>query len=344
MFFASKGNIIAASKFHSNSFIKSILKKNHKIKSMKPSTILDKIFQYSFLIIVFLFSIQLSAQDDSILIEAEMKDGTTILGTLVEDNETHLILESNTIGRVSIDKIKIKFYKSVSKSLIAKENGWFENPNATRNIFSPTGYGLKKNEGYYQNFMLGVNQFSYGITDRFTIGLTLEAFTLIATVNGVIDSPVFAITPKYSIPVKEDVYNIAVGVMIVNIPETEQLFDWNLFYVVNTFGSKDRNVSVGLAYGLKDGELAERPTFTLSGVLRISPRLSLITENWFIPEREDSQAFNLFGIRITGKKVSWDLCLIGTKIEDGWKSGSSYLLIPIPVAGITIPFGKGWTK
>lgn len=310
---------------------------------MRPLTILDKIFQYSFFIVVFLFSIQLSAQEEAIVMEAEMKDGTTIIGTLVEDNETHLILNSTTIGRVAIDKMKIKLYKAVSKNLIAKENGWFENPNSTRNIFSPTGYGLRKDEAYYQNFMVGINQVSYGFTDRITIGVTLEAFTLFAAINGAIDSPAFAITPKYSIPVKEDVYNIGVGALIVNLPDTEQLFDWNLLYVVNTFGSKDRNVSLGIAYGLKEGELARRPTFTLSGVLRVSPKISLITENWLIPEIDGGQAFNLFGVRITGKRVSWDISLLGTKLDNGF-SGERYFLLPLPIVGVTVPFGKGWTK
>ncbi len=310
---------------------------------MSASTISKKIFQYSLFLVLFLFTIQLSAQQEALVIEAEMKDGTTIIGTLVEDNETHLILDSKTIGRVSIDKMKIRFYNRVLKNLQAQENGWFENPNATRNVFSPTGYGLRRNEGYYQNFMLGINQVSYGITDRFTIGLTLEAFTLLASTGGNI-SPAFAITPKYSIPVKKDVYNIGVGAMIVNLPHTDQLFDWNLLYVVNTFGSRDRNVSVGVAYGLKEGTLANRPTFTLAGTFRISPKLSLITENWFIPERDGSQAFNLFGIRITGKKVSWDFSVIGTKIDNGFKSESYYLLIPIPIVGVTFPFGKGWTS
>lgn len=308
---------------------------------MRLLAISKQIFQYSFFIFLFLFASQLSAQDDIIIIEAEMHDGTTILGTLIEDNETHLILNSKAIGRISIDKMNIRLYKRVKENLIAKENGWVENPNATRNIFSPTGYGLKKNEGYYQNFMLGLNQLSYGVTDNFTIGLTLEAFSTFAAINGLIDSPAFAITPKYSIPVKKDFYNIGVGAMIISLPDTEMLFDWNLFYVVNTVGSKDRNVSLGVAYGLKEGSLANLPTFTLSGTYRISPQLSLITENWFIPDIKSFQAFNLFGVRITGKKVSWDISLVATKL--GTQLGR-YLLIPFPIAGVTVPFGKGWTK
>jgi len=311
---------------------------------MRPTTIAKRILQYLSLIVLFLFTIQLYAQDTPILMEVEMKDGTTIVGDLIEDNTTHLILNSTTIGRISINKQKIKFYNVVHRNLQAQKNGWFENPNATRNIFSPTGYGLRANEGYYQNFMLGINQISYGITDRITIGLTVEAFTLLASINGNGITPAFAITPKYSIPVKKDFYNIGVGAMLVNLPHTNQLFDWNLLYAVNTLGSRDRNISVGIAYGLKEGALAKRPTFTLSGAFRVSPKVSLITENWFIPERESSQAFNLVGVRITGKKVSWDMSLIGTKLDNGSKSGSNYFLIPLPIVGVTFPFGKGWTS
>jgi len=313
---------------------------------MRPATILDKIFQFSFYVVVFLFSIQISAQEEAILIEAEMKDGTTIIGTLVEDNETHLILNSTTIGRIVIDKLKIKLYKVIPKNLREKENGWVENPNSTRNIFSPTGYGLRKNEGYYQNFMLGLNQLSYGFTDKFTVGLTLEFFTSIAAINGELDSPAFAITPKYSIPVKEDLYNVGVGAMIINLPNTDQLFDWNLLYIVNTVGSKDRNISLGIAYGLKEGTLADSPTYTLSGVFRVDKQLSLITENWFIPERNGSRIFSLFGVRITGKKVSWDISMSATKSFDNseFLRRSRYSLIPVPIAGVTVPFGVGWTK
>ncbi len=309
---------------------------------MRPLVISKQLFQFSLFLFLLLFTNQLFAQENSILIEAEMNDGAIILGVLIEDNETHLILDSKAIGRVAIDKLKIRLYKRVKENLIAKENGWVENPNATRNIFSPTGYGLKKNEGYYQNFMLGLNQVSYGVTDNLTIGLTLEAFTTFAAINGFIDSPAFAITPKYSIPVKKDFYNIGVGAMIINLPNTDRLFDWNLFYVVNTIGSKDRNVSLGVAYGLRDGSLASRPTFTLSGAYRLSPKVSLITENWFISNIDSFQAFNLFGVRITGKKLSWDIALLGTRSNR--RRNRSYYLFPLPIGGVTVPFGRGWTK
>ena len=54
---------------------------------------------------------------------------------------------------------------------------------------------------------------------------------------------------------------------------------------------------------------SEKPVITLSGMTRVSGRIALITENWFIP--------GLFGIflriRFMGEKISIDIGLINSK-------------------------------
>ena len=263
-------------------------------------------------------SINLFGQEltrDFTLIKVE--DGNEYLGTILEENEDFLTMKTKTFAELKIKKSAIKSREVVNSDQLHEGEYWFENPNATRNLFGPTGYGLRKGEGYYQNFLLAYNSVSYGFTDNFTLGVGL--------IPVIIDDAFFySITPKVSIPVQENKLNIGGGLLFMGVAGEH----FGIAYGVTTIGSRDKNFSFGLGYGFADGELADRPTITLSGMIRISKKFAFVTENWIL-----SDFFLLtYGGRLIFEGISVDIGFAN--------SGDTGLFLGIPIAGITVPFGN----
>ena len=77
---------------------------------------------------------------------------------------------------------------------------------------------------------------------------------------------------------------------------------------MSTFGSLDKSVTAGLGYGYFDDELADKPIVVLGGETRTSRNISLVSENWLVPEK-DTPILS-FGLRFFGEKLSADFALI----------------------------------
>ncbi len=186
-----------------------------------------------------------------------------------------------------------------------------------------SGYGLKKDESYYQNIMLFYNQFGYGISDYFSFS------------GGV--SPMLTplwITPKFSIPLIENKLNLGLGVVVSYVFNSFIGNDVLLApYGVVTFGSRNNNVSLGFGRVIFGEDFTN--SLNVHGRVKISERLSLMSENYIMPS-EDSNNIVSFGGRYFFNKFSIDLLayyFLGMDLdEDG--------LFLFPLLGFTIPFGK----
>jgi len=294
-----------------------------------------------------------SKEEKSQFIEIKLLEGTTIIGKLIEDADDKFVIYNEAIGEVDILKSKIESYNILGDDNFKDGVYWHPTVNSSRSIFTPTGYGLKKGEGYYQNFLVFINQVSIGVTDQFSIGLGFEFASLLARIGGDIEGespiPAFMLTPKFSIPIKKDKWNVGVGGLLLHVPYGD--FTLASVYGVSTWGGRDHNITLGAGiagvkadFGFDDDEdnsfqMGKRPAFTLSGTTRLSKRIAMVTENWFISTRDDgSVTFNSVGVRYLGNRVSVDLSIIGGG------GGGDYAVSPIPMVGVTIPFGTGWGK
>lgn len=277
---------------------------------------------------------------EDIYVRVKMNDGNTFFGKQIALTDTHIIIETESLGKMNLPRENVKIFKVINKPTRSTSGQyWYENPNATRNVFTPTGYSLRKGEGYYQNLMLFYNQVSYGFTDRFTIGLGVETISILNGFEN--DTGIgYSITPKFSFPIQEEKLNIGLGALLINIPfrDDDQLLDLATLYGVTTFGTRDRNVSLGIGFGAIDGEFSGRPVVTISGNLRVSERFALTTENWILPN-DDSVVILSLGGRIIGNNVTWDISFIGATDVDGV---GELGILPVPVVGLVAPFGGSW--
>lgn len=79
----------------------------------------------------------------------ETTDGNTYTGEILELGSTHLRIRTG-IGELSLLRASVKSMKRLDSGMLKNGEYWPENPHASRHFWGPSGYGLRKGEGYYK--------------------------------------------------------------------------------------------------------------------------------------------------------------------------------------------------
>ncbi len=288
------------------------------------------IFVLVFFLLCFFYQTELSARETSEekLVRIEMKDGSEFMGTLVGETEAEVVIRTEKLVLMTIKKDGIKSMKEIPPEHIVRGEYWAPNPQSGRHFWSPTGYGLKAGEGYYQNLWVLFNQVSYGISDNFTIGVGIIPLFLFGV--EVSYTPIW-ITPKFSVPLKKELINLGGGAIIANIPGDFGIF--GIAYGLTTFGDRDRNLSIGLGWGFADGEFAEHPMINISWMIRTGKRGYLVSENYFFSAGNENVLILSLGGRTLWNRFSLDYGLF-RPFSKYWPSE----FIAFPWLGFVIPF------
>lgn len=279
----------------------------------------------------FFEAITSSAQDETFetkLYFIQTSDGNEYVGTILSEDGEKLLLLTENLGEITLFLKDIVKRTEIKSSQILDGKYWFDNPQASRYFFSPNGYGLKQGEGYYQNVWIFFNQVSVGLTDNFSIGAGMVPLFLFAGAP----TPVW-IAPKLSIPVVEGKLNLGAGGLFGAVVG-ESGSGIGILYGLSTFGSRDRNMTVGMGWGYASGEMANRPTVSLNGMIRTGPRGYFLTENYYINTGENSIGLISAGGRRIIRNIGLDFGLIIPLADD------MDFFIGIPWLGITVPFGS----
>jgi hypothetical protein len=269
------------------------------------------------------------ALQDTSYYRIETVDGNTYIGRIFDEDAEMIRFLTDNIGEISILKKNITSRTIIDQNRIRDGNYWFENPQASRYFWQPNGYSLRRGEGYYQNVWIFLNQVYFGISNNLSLGVGLvPAFFL-----GASAAPVW-ITPKFSIPVVPDKFNVGGGALVGTVLGEEGT-GFGVLYGVTTFGSRDKNLSFGLGWGYSGSEgLANLPTISLSAMARTGARGYIMSENYYIGMGNSGIALISLGGRQILRKVGLDyggILPIASFIDS---------FIFIPWLGITIPFGN----
>lgn len=272
-------------------------------------------------------------QDSVQLWHVETMDGNDYIGSIVREDSGLVVLKTADLGEISIPRPKIRKIEEIKSGKMVGGSFWFENPHASRYLFNPSGYGLRKGEGYYQNVWILFNQAAYGFTDKFTVGAgTIPVFLF---GGGVFP---YWITPKFSIPIKKERLNASAGVFYANFfgDNNGDFAGLGIVYGSTTFGSRDKNLTLGAGYGFVDGHWAKSPMFAVSGMSRVSRRTFFVTENYLVQADGAPLGILSIGLRRVAKKLAIDVALVRPV------SGVlfNFDFIAIPWLSITAPFGK----
>ncbi len=262
------------------------------------------------------------------LYRIETNDGNVFIGEIVEMNKEKVVLRSDALGTITLhQKFIVKIEQAVNVD-VREGDVWYRNLQSTRYFFAPNGYGLKEGESYYQNIGIFFNQFSVGLSDRFSIGVGLVPLFFF----GLLPTPVW-ITPKFSIPLVEDKLNLGVGALI-GIVIGESSTPFGITFASFTVGQRDKNFSLGLGYGFSGDTFSSTPIINIAGLMRVSRNTYLMTESYFVLVGGQAGGFMVLGARSMINKSSIDYGLGFPVAPD---MGTFFAT---PWLGLTIPFRK----
>lgn len=237
---------------------------------------------------------ELSHVDSSRVLAITTNDGSTFVGKVVAVHPESVELQTSS-GRVTIAFATMKPVASIGAP--GRED-WFENPNQTRLFFAPTGQMLKKGEGYFSDYEVLFPGVAYGVTDNVSIG---GGVSLVPGAGG--DQLVY-ITPKVGVSLSPKVH-VAAGLIAATVPGESP---FGAVYGVGTVGDGDASVTGGIAYGFAGRDFSSEFAVLLGGEKRISRRIALVTENYFVPSSVGEPLVS-GGVRFMSEKLTVDLAL-----------------------------------
>jgi hypothetical protein len=284
---------------------------------------------HCFILIVFLSGLSISAKaqtQEQKKSRIETIDGNEYIGTILEQSAEKVRIKTDNLGEITILSSYIKRITAVEQTKAKDGTYWLDNPQATRYFWAPNGYNLKAGEGYYQNVWILFNQAAYGLTDHFSAGIGVIPTFLFAGAS----TPAW-ITAKFSVPVVENKFNLGAGALMGTVIGEENT-GFGILYGISTFGSKDKNLNIGLGWGYAAGEMAKNPTVNISAMIRTGAKGYFITENYFIGTTDEFVVMMMIGGRQIIKRMGLDYGLViplGAEMDT---------FVAVPWLGVTIPF------
>ena len=253
----------------------------------------------------------------------ELMSGTAFIGVLTVISPEELTCQSRDLGRLVIQRVNIKQLNLLTSEQARRNYDYIGN--GSRLFFAPTARNLRRGEGTVQSiniFLLGVN---YGVNNNLSVGALFTWIPAAGTKN------LFALTPKASFPVRENLH-VGGGAVVVFVGGESA----TLAYANTTFGSADSNFTAGVGYGFAGGQQSSTPVFTLGGITRVSRRVSLLNETYILNDNDGYTSSTLIagiaGIRISGQRLSGGLGLLYLVAEsDGFA---------VPSGEVTFRFGR----
>ena len=276
-----------------------------------------------------IFAQKLADQADS-LVSITLKDGTTLIGKIIEEDEVNITFLTSGGVEAKIPKSSVDFIKPFRGKVVEGKIYRFD-PNYARLMFTPTGRPLGEGHGYFSDLYIFFPGIAYWITDNvsFLAGFSISPFI------GIKDQ-IFYIATKVGGEVSEK-FAVSGGALYSSFPGE---FSAGIVYAVGTCGRHDGSVTGGIGFGYsKDGsgdfEFSENPVIMLGANVRLSNSIAFLSENWIITgERVDfgDQPKGL-AIRFFGDRIAFDLgvILIGSVLEEGF---------PIPWLSVAYHFGR----
>ncbi|MEP6691487.1 MAG: hypothetical protein ABJD07_10040 [Gemmatimonadaceae bacterium] len=265
---------------------------------------------------------ELHVADSSQVQEVELVDGSRLIGRFIAVGERSTTFRGSA-GDILLDPKLIARVHTYSRTAIHGNELWFADPNSSRLFLAPTGRTLAAGDGYFADHELFFPQVAYGVTDRVMVSGGISLFPCSGAC-----AEIGYFAPKVAL-VRDSTFNLAAGALLAKaITSSGDGGNAGTVYLVGTSGHPDASVTYGVAAGFVDGHWYDRPFIMLGGNLRVSRRIALITENYFVPGAKHQAVSG--GVRFLGEKISVDLALANV-IPDGFFPG-------LPLVGFVVKF------
>lgn len=240
----------------------------------------------------------LQRSPDSQLVVLTLKDGSTLIGRVLEVTPTVVRFRS-AVGESSIPRDAIVSVRINASSSAHGGEYWPEDPSRTRLFFAPTGRMLRRGEGYFSDAYVFFPSFQGGLSDRFTLG---GGASIVPGLG--IGEQLFYFTPKIGV-VASDNLNIAVGALVAGVGSISDAGPFGIGYGVATFGGEEGSVTAGAGFGFARSSTSQA-VLMLGGSRRVSRSIALISENYLYTGSGTSGLVS-GGVRFMGEKLAVDL-------------------------------------
>jgi hypothetical protein len=231
-------------------------------------------------------------------VSLRLTDGSVLIGKVVSQDERQIRFVTRSGVEVVVPRAAVASMDGAPRAA-----GDEHVVDDTRLFLAPTGRPLRKGAGYFSDHYILFPGVAYGLTDNITLA---GGVSLIPTVP--VDEQAFFFTPKVGARLGRHVALSAGGLFLTaGGSEGESL---KVGYVVGTWGTPERSLTAGVGLGgIGDDDFGDRrdpaqPMLMLGGAWRLSNRLSLLTENWLLPDEE----FEMLsaGLRFRGDRLTVD--------------------------------------
>lgn len=270
------------------------------------------------------------------IVEILTKDGNTIIGKIIQADQEKVVLETETLGTITLQKSNIESIASkgagtsVSKEVEQSINDHTQD--ATRYYVNSSGFTLKEGEKHYENIGVFFSSFAFGLTDEVTLTVGGEIASLLFGQ----EFPILYIAPKVGI-VQSEKLNISLAATYFDSPGN--YFDGVLaVQTAFTVGSRRDNITIGPGVGLSlrnfDFDRDIVVPVSLAFTKSISKSVSLVSDNTFLVYESDSFGVFSMGVRIHFKNG-------GALNASLWRTSEDWdEIIALPFISAIIPFGS----
>jgi len=251
-----------------------------------------------------------------------LKDGQQLRGKLVSQDASGATLELEGGGRVVVPAASIE---RIELARAGQAEVRSQDPNRTRYLYSPSGFMLKRGQGYISQTELLVTSFAYGVTDHLTLGLgTAVPFLFVA------DGVNLVGTVKFGGSIGEKVH-LAAGAQGLWLPGLDAGTTAGFLFGTVSFGTPDAHVGLSVGPPFVAGNENDFGDLlaSVSGAVRVSEHIALVSENWIIPGGDETTFVGSGAVRFIGQRLGVDAGLL-------FVQGSE---IPVPWLDFTWNFG-----
>lgn len=277
-------------------------------------------------ILSLLMGVAATADPTSVSAEAgvvfvELRDGSTLVGRIVAENDTHILLETKELGEVEIPRERVRRIDAASSRSGEEGEHWFKSPNRTRLLFAPTGWNLNQGEGYFADYYIFFPSLTYGVHDQLTLSGGVSIFPGFDP-----REQLYYAGAKASLAEWEG-GAAAAGALLLAWPQ-DDTGTAGIFYGVASFGDLENNLTFGIGQTFVEGETDGGFMLMGGGEERLGQHFAVVTENYYIAEA--NVGLFSYGVRLFGRRLSVDLALV---------NATTHLLFPgIPYIDVVYAF------
>jgi hypothetical protein len=260
--------------------------------------------------------------------EIHLADGSVVYGYILSDEGGRLVIRTAVGARIEVDRAQVRSTRAV-RGTAREGRVWFADPHRDRLFLGPTGRSLPAGEGFFGVYQVFIPVVSYGVTDWFSITGGIPV------IPGAIGKVAY-VEPKLRLPLgPRSPVQLSGGASVFFDTDGEGAA--GIIYGAGTLGTEDNalHVTAGFPFLAVDDdsdEFGEQPLIMVGGETRVSRRIKLLSENYFL--LGESGVIAVAGVRIFGERLSADAGLGAFLFDD---CGSCI----IPVVNFAYTFGGG---